>query len=217
LSNSKAAKQLRADRVLVSWDACQTRWQWVQKVSRIEVDEACRGQNRRAIPHQCAGIYAIGDVITWPDARHTKPREGMACVEQLVTGYSHVNYNTFPASFTRNPKSPASAKAKTTQRGGVEYRKGVFPFSANGRARAIGHTEGRSKSWLTPNRPRSWRPHHRPARWRLIAEACAAIEFGASSEDIARTCHAHPTLSESLHEAALGVSGRAIHIKASCY
>jgi dihydrolipoamide dehydrogenase len=99
------------------------------------------------------------------------------------------------------------------QEAGVEYRKGVFPFQANGRARAIGQTEGRVKILADAKTDRVLGVHIiGPRAGDLIAEAVAAMEFGASSEDIARTCHAHPTLSEALHEAALAVDGRALHI-----
>ncbi len=96
---------------------------------------------------------------------------------------------------------------------GVEYRKGVFPFSANGRARAMGHTDGRAKILADANSDRVLAVHIiGPRAGELIAEAVAAMTFGASSEDIARTIHAHPTLSEVVKEAALAVDGRTIHL-----
>jgi dihydrolipoamide dehydrogenase len=153
-------------------------------------------------------------VIAGPMLAHKASEEGAACVEKLVTGYGHINYDTIPGIMYTEPEVATVGKSEEQlQEAGVEYRKGIFPFQANGRARAIGHTQGHVKVLADAKTDRVLGVHIiGPRAGDLIAEAVAAMEFGASSEDIARTCHAHPTLSEALHEAALAVDGRAIHI-----
>ncbi len=160
------------------------------------------------------GIFAIGDVIRGPMLAHKATEEGVACVEKLVTGYGHVNYDTIPGIVYTQPEIATVGKSEEQlKEANVEYRRGVFPFSANGRARCLNQTEGRVKILADAQTDRVLGVHIiGPRAGDLIAEAVAGIEFGASSEDIARTCHAHPTLSEALHEAALAVDGRAIHI-----
>lgn len=159
-------------------------------------------------------IYAIGDVIAGPMLAHKAGEEGIACVEYLATGYGHVNYDTIPGVAYTNPEIATVGKSEEQlKEAGIEYRKGVFPFQANGRARALANTEGRVKILADAKTDRILGVHIiGPRAGDLIAEAVAAMEFGASSEDLARTCHAHPTLAEAVHEAALAVDGRAIHI-----
>jgi dihydrolipoamide dehydrogenase len=160
------------------------------------------------------GIYAIGDVIQGPMLAHKAMEEGVACVEYLATGYGHVNYDAIPGVVYTDPEiASVGATEGQLKEDGIPYEKGVFPFSANGRARALGHTDGRVKILAHKETDRILGVHIiGPRAGDLIAELVAAIEFGASSEDIARTCHAHPTLSEAVHEAALAVAGRALHI-----
>ncbi len=159
------------------------------------------------------GIYAIGDVIAGPMLAHKAEEEGVACVERLVTGYGHVNYDAIPGVAYTEPEIASVGKTEEElKEAGVEYRKGVFHFRANGRARSIGHTEGRAKILAHAKTDRILGVHIiGPRAGDLIAECVAAIEFGASSEDLARVCHAHPTLPEVVKEAALAVDGRAIH------
>ncbi len=159
------------------------------------------------------GVYAIGDVIAGPMLAHKAEDEAMACVEQIVTGYGHVNYNTIPGVVYTEPEIAAVGKTEEQlKEAAVNYRKGVFPFRANGRARALGHTEGWVKILADSATDRVLGVHIiGPRAGDLIAEAVAAMEFGASSEDVARCCHAHPTLAEALKEAALAVDRRAIH------
>ncbi len=159
-------------------------------------------------------IYAIGDVIAGPMLAHKASEEGIACVEFLATGYGHVNYDTIPGVAYTNPEIATVGKSEEQlKEAGVEYRKGVFPFQANGRARALANTDGRVKILADAKTDRILGVHIiGPRAGDLIAEAVAAMEFGASSEDLARTCHAHPTLAEAVHEAALAVDGRPIHI-----
>jgi dihydrolipoamide dehydrogenase len=161
-----------------------------------------------------AGFYAIGDVVRGPMLAHKAEEEGMACVENIVTGYGHVNYDAIPGVVYTHPEIASVGKTEDELKSlNVPYKKGVFPYLANGRARAIGAAEGRVKILAHQSTDRILGVHIIGAHaGDLIAEAVAAIEFGATSEDIARTSHAHPTLAEIVKEAALAVSGRAIHI-----
>lgn len=173
---------------------------------RIEVD----GSYATSVPN----IYAIGDVIAGPMLAHKASEEGMACVEKIVTGYGHVNYETIPGVCYTQPEIATVGKTEEQLlEAGAKYRKGGFPFMGNGRARALNDITGRVKILADAETDRVLGVHIiGPRAGDLIAEAVAAMEFGASSEDIARTCHAHPTLAEAVHEAALAVDGRAIHI-----
>jgi dihydrolipoamide dehydrogenase len=159
-------------------------------------------------------VFAIGDVIRGPMLAHKAQDEGIACVETIAGGAGHVNYDAIPSVVYTAPEIASVGRSEDElQRAGVEYRKGVFPFAANGRARALGHSEGRVKVLADKKTDRVLGVHIiGPRAGDLIAEATAAMEFGASSEDIARTCHAHPTLAEALREAALAVDGRALHV-----
>jgi dihydrolipoamide dehydrogenase len=161
-----------------------------------------------------SGIYAIGDVIRGPMLAHKAEEEGIACVEHLVRGYGHVDYNSIPGVAYTEPEIASVGKTEDQlKEEKVEYRKGVFPFLANGRARALGKTEGRVKVLADAKTDRVLGVHIiGPRAGDLIAEAAAAIAFGASSEDIGRCSHAHPTLAEALKEAALAVDGRALHV-----
>ncbi|QDU80933.1 Dihydrolipoyl dehydrogenase [Polystyrenella longa] len=158
-------------------------------------------------------VFAVGDVIGGAMLAHKAEEEGIACVEKIVTGYGHVNYNAIPSIAYTSPEIAAVGKTEDQLlQDGVAYRKGSFPFLANGRARAIGHTEGRVKILADNTTDRLLGVHILgPHAGDLIAEAAVAMEFGASAEDLARCCHAHPTLAEAVKEAAMAVDGRAIH------
>jgi dihydrolipoamide dehydrogenase len=177
----------------------------LDKQGRIPVDEH--------FATSVEGVYAIGDVIRGPMLAHKAEEEGIACVEQIVTGYGHVNYDAVPGIVYTHPEVASVGKTEEQlQAAGIEYRKGVFPFRANGRARALGQIEGTVKILADAKTDRVLGVHILgPRAGDLIAEAAVAIEFGASSEDIARSSHAHPTLAEAVKEAALAVDGRAIH------
>lgn len=159
------------------------------------------------------GVYAVGDVIGGPLLAHKAEEEGIACVEKIVTGYGHVNYDAIPSVVYTHPEIAAVGRTEDELReSGREYKRGVFPFRANGRARALGQMDGFVKVLADAGTDRIVGVHIiGPRAGDLIAEAAVAIEFGASSEDLARCCHAHPTLAEVLKEAALAVSGRALH------
>ncbi len=160
------------------------------------------------------GICAIGDVIRGPMLAHKAEEEGIALVERLAGQKSRVDYDAIPAVIYTWPEvasvGPTEEQLKAA---GIVYRTGKFPFTANPRARTNGYTEGFVKILADSDTDRVLGVHIiGPDAGTLIAEAVLAKEFGASAEDIARTCHAHPTLSEALKEAALAVDGRAIHI-----
>ncbi|MGI9456696.1 MAG: dihydrolipoyl dehydrogenase [Aeoliella sp.] len=159
------------------------------------------------------GIYAVGDVIEGPMLAHKAGEEGVACVEKIATGYGHVDYNAIPSVAYTHPEIAAVGQTEEQlQEAGGEYNKGVFHFRGNGRARALGQTDGFVKMLADATTDRLLGIHIiGPRAGDLIAEAATAIAFQASSEDLARTCHAHPTLPEALKEAALAVRGGAIH------
>ena len=160
------------------------------------------------------GVFAIGDVVRGPMLAHKAEEEGVACVELIATGYGHVDYDAIPGIAYTAPEVASVGKTEEQlKEAGIEYRKGKFPFAANGRAKALNHPEGFVKILADAKTDRVLGVHiigmHAGD---LIAEAATAMTYGASSEDIARTCHAHPTLAEAIKEAALAVDGRAIHI-----
>jgi dihydrolipoamide dehydrogenase len=173
---------------------------------RIPVDESFRTS--------AENVYAIGDVIAGPMLAHKAEDEGVACVERIATGYGHVNYDAIPNVVYTSPEIASVGKTEEDlQQSGAEYRKGSFPFSANGRARTLGQTDGRVKILADAKTDRVLGAHILgPRAGDLIAELAVSIEFGATSEDIARTCHAHPTLPEAVKEAALAVDRRSIHL-----
>lgn len=160
------------------------------------------------------GFYAIGDVVRGPMLAHKAEEEGVACVENIVTGFGHVNYDAIPGIVYTHPEIASVGKTEEElNAANVPFKKGLFPFAANGRARALGSTEGRVKILAHAQTDRILGVHIiGPRAGDLIAEAAVAIEFSASAEDIARSSHAHPTLAEAMKEAAMAVDRRAIHI-----
>jgi dihydrolipoyl dehydrogenase len=160
------------------------------------------------------GVYAIGDAIRGPMLAHKAEEEGIAIAEHLAGQKSHVNYDAIPAIIYTWPEVASVGKTEEElTSAAIPYRTGKFPFTANPRARANGDTEGFVKILAETATDRVLGVHIiGPDAGTLIAEAALAIEFGASAEDIARTCHAHPTLNEAVKEAALAVGDRAIHI-----
>jgi len=211
---SDGAEPIEADRVLlcVGRRPC-TDGLGLEGVG-IQLDERGRipvGEGfRTAVP----GILAIGDCIAGPMLAHKAQEEGVAAVEMLVTGYGHVNYDAIPSVVYTEPEIAAVGKTEEQlKQQGINYRKGVFPYMANGRAVVLGHTWGRVKVLADAVTDRILGVHiigHHAGD--LIAEAAVAIEFGASSEDLGRAIHAHPTLAECVKEAALAVDNRATYI-----
>jgi dihydrolipoamide dehydrogenase len=159
------------------------------------------------------GIYAIGDVLSGPMLAHKAEEEGVACADGIAGKYCHVNYDAIPSVVYTEPEIASVGKTEEQlKQEEVPYRRGLFPFLANGRAKALGMTEGRVKMLAHAETDRMLGVHILgPRAGDLIAEAAVAIQFGATAEDIARSSHAHPTLAECLKEAALAVDGRAIH------
>ena len=180
----------------------------------VALDERDRVKTDAHYATNVGGIYAIGDAICGPMLAHKAEEEGVALAEILAGQAGHVNYEVIPgivytwpevASVGRNEEELTAA--------GVEYKVGKFPFTANARARAMGDTEGFVKLLADARTDRLLGAHIiGPDAGTLIAELATAMEFGASAEDVARTCHAHPTLNEAVKEAALAVAGRALHI-----
>jgi dihydrolipoamide dehydrogenase len=145
---------------------------------------------------------------------HKAEEEGVAVAELIAGQAGHVNYNAIPSVIYTWPEvASVGATEEMLKNDGVAYTIGKFPFTANGRARAMGATDGFVKILADKTTDRVLGAHILgPDAGTLIAEIVTAIEFGASAEDIARTCHAHPTLSEAVTEAALAADGRALHI-----
>ena len=160
------------------------------------------------------GIYAIGDVIAGPMLAHKAEEEGVAVAEILAGQHGHVNYAAIPGVVYTWPEVASVGETEETlKEAGAAYRVGKFPFTANGRARAMGATDGFVKILADKETDRVLGAHILgPDAGTLIAELVMAIEFGASAEDVARICHAHPSLNEAVKEAALAVDGRALHI-----
>jgi len=160
------------------------------------------------------GIYAIGDVIVGPMLAHKGEDEGVALAELLAGQAGHVNYDAIPGVVYTSPEVASVGKTEEELKdAGIAYNVGKFPFSANGRARAMNKTDGFVKILADKTTDRVLGAHIvGPVAGELIAELTVLIEFGGSSEDLARVCHAHPTLSESVKEAAMGVEKRSIHI-----
>jgi dihydrolipoamide dehydrogenase len=161
-----------------------------------------------------AGIYAIGDAIAGPMLAHKAEDEGVALAERLAGMAGHVNYGVIPAVVYTWPEIAAVGQTEEELKAaGIAYNVGKFPFTANARARAMGETDGFVKLLADKTTDRLLGAHIiGPDGGTLIAELAIAMEFGASAEDVARTCHAHPSLNEAVKEAALAADGRALHI-----
>jgi len=180
----------------------------------VALDERGRVKTDAHFATNIPGIYAIGDCIAGAMLAHKAEDEGVAVAEILVGQAGHVNYNAIPGVVYTWPEvASVGATEEELKAQGIAYKAGKFPFTANGRARAMNSTDGFVKILADAKSDKVLGAHILgPDAGTLIAEIALAIEFGASAEDVARTCHAHPTLSEAVKEAALGVGGREIHI-----
>jgi dihydrolipoamide dehydrogenase len=180
----------------------------------VAVDNKGRITVDKLLATNVKGIYAIGDVIAGPMLAHKASEEGVALAERLAGQKSQVNYEAIPAVIYTWPEVASVGRSEDELKAaGIAYKAGKFPFSANGRARANGDTEGFVKILAEQKSDRVLGVHIiGPDAGTLIAEAALALEYGASAEDIARTCHAHPTLNEAVKEAALAVEGHPLHI-----
>jgi dihydrolipoamide dehydrogenase len=176
------------------------------KLGRINVDEHFR---TTAVPN----IYAIGDCIDGPMLAHKAEEEGIAAVETIAGYAGHVNYDAIPNVIYTYPEVASVGKTEEElKEAGIKYNKGNFPFSANSRARANGSTDGFVKVLADAKTDKILGVHIiGPNAGEMISEAVIAIEYGASSEDLARTCHAHPTLSEAFKEACMDTYDKPIH------
>ncbi len=160
------------------------------------------------------GIYAIGDVIAGPMLAHKAEDEGVAVAEILAGQAGHVNYNVIPGVVYTFPEIASVGRTEEElKQAGIAFAAGKFPFTANGRAKVNGTTDGFIKVLADAKTDRILGVHMIGANAsEMIAEAAVIMEFGGSAEDLARTCHAHPTLTEAVKEAAMAVEGRAIHM-----
>lgn len=179
----------------------------------VELDKAKRIVTKDNFKTNVEGVFAIGDCIAGPMLAHKAEEEGVACAEFLAGKHGHVNYDAIPGVIYTHPEVASVGKTEEEcKAAGIEYRKGVFPFMANSRARAVGSAEGMVKMIVDKNSDRILGVHIMSnAAGEQIHEAALAIEYGASAEDIARTCHAHPTLSEAIKEAAMMAYDKPIH------
>ncbi|CAI3943030.1 Biotin carboxyl carrier protein (AccB) (PDB:1A6X) [Commensalibacter communis] len=180
----------------------------------VVLDEKGRIKTNEQFQTNISGIYAIGDVVAGPMLAHKAEEEGVAVAEYLAGQKPHIDYGLIPGVVYTEPEIAMVGKTEETLKAeSIEYTVGKFPFSANGRARAMNQTEGFVKI-LADKRTNKVLGVHLigPHCSEMIAEAVLAMNFGASAEDIALTCHAHPTLTESIKEAALGTQKRSIHM-----
>jgi dihydrolipoamide dehydrogenase len=177
----------------------------LDKLGRVQVDE----HFRTAVP----SVYAIGDCIDGPMLAHKAEEEGIAAIETIAGFAGHVNYDAIPGVIYTYPEVASVGKTEEElKEAGIEYVKGTFPFAANSRARANGSTEGFVKVLADKVTDKILGAHIiGPNAGEMIAEAVLGMEYGASSEDIARTCHAHPTLSEAFKEACMDTYDKPIH------
>lgn len=208
------AETLDADVVLVAIGRVPyTESLGLQEVG-VALDERGRVKTDAHFATSVPGIYAIGDVIAGPMLAHKAEDEGVAVSEIIAGQAGHVNYDVIPGVVYTYPEIASVGKSEDDLKAeNVAYNVGKFPFTANGRAKANQQTEGFVKILADAKTDRVLGVHIVGAdAGNMIAEAAVAMEFGASSEDIARTCHAHPTLPEAVKEAALAVDKRAIHM-----
>lgn len=175
------------------------------RIGRIEVND----HFQTAV----SSIYAIGDCIDGPMLAHKAEEEGIACVENLAGFHGHVNYDAIPGVIYTHPEvASVGLTEEQLKEQNVAYNKGVFPFMANSRARAVGDHEGTVKILADKETDRILGIHIiGPNAGEMIAEGVLAMEYGASSEDVARTCHAHPTMSEAFKEACMDAYDKPIH------
>ena len=180
----------------------------------VEFDEKKRIKVDKHFKTNVDGIYAIGDVIAGPMLAHKASEEGIACVEAIAGKDGHINYDAIAGIIYTNPElAGVGLTEDQAKEKGIDYRVGRFPFRANARAIANDDLDGIVKFVADAKTDRILGAHIlQHAASELIAEAVSVIEFGGSSEDLARTCHSHPTLSEAVKEAAMNVEKRALHI-----
>jgi dihydrolipoamide dehydrogenase len=209
-----APETIEADVVLVSIGRVPYTEGLGLKETGVKLDERGRVEVDAHFSTSVPGIWAIGDVIKGPMLAHKGEDEGVAVAEILAGQAGHVNYDAIPAVVYTMPEIASVGKTEEELKAaGVAYNAGKFPFTANGRAKANQQTDGFVKILADAKTDRVLGVHIIGSdAGNMIAEAVVAMEFGASAEDIARSCHAHPTLPEAVKEAALAVAKRAIHM-----
>src|SRR5438128_3544541 len=180
----------------------------------VEFDKKKRIKVDKHFKTNVDGVYAIGDVIAGPMLAHKAEDEGIACVERIAGKDGHINYDAIAGIIYTNPElAGVGLTEDQAKEKGIDYRVGKFPFRANSRALCNEDVDGMVKFVAEAKTDRILGAHIlQHAASELIAEAVSVIEFGGSSEDLGRTCHSHPTLSEAVKEAALAVEKRALHI-----
>lgn len=180
----------------------------------VAMDKRGRVETSAHFETSVKGIYAIGDAIAGPMLAHKAEDEGVVLAEILAGQSGHIDYDCIPGVVYTHPEIASVGKTEEQlKEAGIAYKAGKFPYMANGRARAMGETEGFVKILACAKTDKVLGVHIVGAEaGTMIAECVLAMEFGASAEDIARTCHAHPTLNEVVKEAALAVDGRPLHI-----
>jgi dihydrolipoamide dehydrogenase len=207
-------QELKADIVLLSIGRRPFTQGLGLEEAGVALDERGRVKTDAHFATNVPGIYAIGDVIAGPMLAHKGEDEGVAVAEILAGQAGHVNYDVIPGVVYTWPEIASVGRTEEELKAaGIAYNVGKFPFTANARARAMGDTEGFVKLLADKTTDRLLGAHIiGPDAGTLIAELAVAMEFGASAEDVARTCHAHPSLNEAVKEAALAADGRALHI-----
>ncbi|WP_421915567.1 dihydrolipoyl dehydrogenase [Mesorhizobium sp.] len=209
-----AAETIDADVVLIATGRRAFSDSLGLKEAGVEVDERGRVKTDGHLRTNVPGIYAIGDVIAGPMLAHKAEDEGVAVAETIAGQAGHVNYDVIPSVVYTSPEVASVGKTEEElKKAGIDYKVGKFPFSANGRARAMLHTDGFVKILADKQNDRVLGVHIVGfGAGEMIHEAAVLMEFGGSSEDLARTCHAHPTMSEAVKEAALATFFKPIHI-----
>jgi dihydrolipoamide dehydrogenase len=212
-TTTEGAQKLECDRLLVAAGRAPNTAYLNLKAVKIErdargfiaVDEHCRTK----LPN----VHAIGDCVRGPMLAHKASEEGIAVAERIAGQMPEVNYDTIPSVIYTTPEIAwVGQTEQSLKAAGRKYRKGQFNFMANGRAQALGEAQGFVKVLADDRTDRILGVHMiGPRVSELVSEAVVAMEFAAAAEDIARICHAHPTLSEALHEACLAALGRPLH------
>lgn len=209
-----AAETIEADVVLVATGRRPYTDGLGLKEAGVEMDERGRVKTDSHLRTNVAGIYAIGDVVVGPMLAHKAEDEGVAVAEIIAGQAGHVNYDVIPGVVYTSPEVASVGKTEEElKKAGIAYKAGKFPFTANGRARAMLHTDGFVKVLADKDSDKVLGVHIVGfGAGEMIHEAAVLMEFGGSSEDLARTCHAHPTMSEAVKEAALATFFKPIHM-----
>ena len=209
-----AAETIEADVVLVATGRRPYTDGLGLKEAGVEMDERGRVKTDGHLRTNVAGIYAIGDVVAGPMLAHKAEDEGVAVAEIIAGQAGHVNYDVIPGVVYTSPEVASVGKTEEElKKAGVAYKAGKFPFTANGRARAMLHTDGFVKVLADKDSDKVLGVHIVGfGAGEMIHEAAVLMEFGGSSEDLGRTCHAHPTMSEAVKEAALATFFKPIHM-----